>query len=325
MSTTRSQRETLFAAVIAALIFGLASMASGAPSAEQQRQVTEIRTQLTALRAKIAESTAEDARYSGGLIKSLIQSRLATMKLTEALLEQRVASIESGARITFEVPGTTPDLALAGSLEHEIATQKEKIRSVQARSDQYSGGLIKAQIDSTAATMEQTLALLEQRQLVARYGLAMPVKSAGTPLDSGSGASARAPSREASLAQKAGPPISEQVVGVRIIGKRLIDQRYDKFYAIDLELEAIGLDKPARSIKGTLMLRDLFGETKFQIRWTIEQPIAPGEKIAETGSGFKYNRFKADHGWVLSTETQNMVPVFAVESILYADGSRRDF
>jgi hypothetical protein len=61
------------------------------------------------------------------------------------------------------------------------------------------------------------------------------------------------------------------------------------------------------------------------MRWTIDKPIKPGETIEEKGSGFKYNQFIDSHNWVLNTQIANLKATFTVSSILYQDGTRRDF
>ena len=88
---------------------------------------------------------------------------------------------------------------------------------------------------------------------------------------------------------------------------------------------ATGLDKPARAIKGTLNLQDLFGETKMRIAWTINDPINPGMATIEKGRGFEFNQFRDIHRWVRATDQKDMQATFSVKSILYEDGSRKDF
>ena len=92
----------------------------------------------------------------------------------------------------------------------------------------------------------------------------------------------------------------------------------------NLELAATGLDKPARAIKGRVLFNDLFGETRFRLGWTINEPMNPGQVIRTSGEGFEYNQFKDDHQWVVSTAAKDLRVVYEVTSILYADGTRRD-
>jgi hypothetical protein len=61
-----------------------------------------------------------------------------------------------------------------------------------------------------------------------------------------------------------------------------------------------------------------------RVGWTIDDPIGPGDKDVEKGTGFEYNQFKDSHQWVRSTDLADMTASFTVASILYEDGTRLD-
>lgn len=85
------------------------------------------------------------------------------------------------------------------------------------------------------------------------------------------------------------------------------------------------LKKKTRSVKGIMQFCDLFGEPKFQIRVTINDPIEPDQEITTAGVGFKYNQFLDTHKWMLATSLDDMTFRYKVESALYADGTTEDF
>lgn len=118
--------------------------------------------------------------------------------------------------------------------------------------------------------------------------------------------------------------IADEIISVKLSNKRLQKQDYERLILFDAEFKAIGLDKPARAIKGVLCFNDLFGETKLRISWTLNDPIAPGGKITQKGYGFEYNQFQDSHKWVLGTDLKDMTTNFTVNSIIYQDGDRRD-
>jgi hypothetical protein len=93
----------------------------------------------------------------------------------------------------------------------------------------------------------------------------------------------------------------------------------------DAEYTATGLSKPARSIKGVLMFCDLFGDPRFQVRVTIDDPIKPNAKANAQGVGIEYNQFLDTHKWLRSTELSNMTFKFEVETVLYEDGTSERF
>jgi len=253
----------------------------------------------------------------------MIQSRIAAMRVTDALVEQRIKSIETGARMTIEAPSSKPDPGLAASLDSEASAQRLKIEQARVEADRYSGGLIKAQKESTIATMESTLAMLEQKSLISKYGLVLP--SAAAP--SLSAVAATQPNVKAVPSQKATRKVlpQDELLKVRLINKRFTEQKYQKYIFFDIEFLAEKLSKPARAIKGRLNLNDLFGDRVLGIGWTVDRPTNPGESVTESGQGFQYNQFMEKHQWVNTTDLSNMTATFTVESILYQDGTREDF
>ncbi|MCK7628736.1 hypothetical protein MZ018_14215 [Shewanella sp. JNE10-2] len=138
---------------------------------EEQQQVSGLKQELQKVDTEIGIETTELAQYSGGLIKNIKQVRLETLKLTRDIVNQRIQAIESGAKITITVPVTQPSIERATALLSEIDQAKAQLAVAKENASRYSGGLVAALSLSTVATQEQTLAMLEQQYLVAKYGL----------------------------------------------------------------------------------------------------------------------------------------------------------
>lgn len=132
--------------------------------------------------------------------------------------------------------------------------------------------------------------------------------------------SARTAAAPASVAAAVAPPLIE----VRLLKKSLTEQDYQQYLFFNIEYRATGLKKPSLAIKGTLLLQDLFGETKMRLNWTIDKTIAPGQVLVEKGVGFKYNMFNDDHKWAASVEIENMKVAFRPTNIIYRDGTTED-
>lgn len=135
----------------------------------RRMRATSLGTEIADIREQIRLSEEDNARYSGGLVKSLIGARIATMRQTEAMLRQ--ASITPRQ----SVDASSNDALRA--LEEQVADSKAQIARQQIEADRYSGGLIRATSLATLATLQQTLAILDQRRLVLMYGL----QSSGGP------------------------------------------------------------------------------------------------------------------------------------------------
>jgi hypothetical protein len=107
-----------------------------------------------------------------------MSSRVELLKTNEALLSQRVLAIESGAKVTVVTHSTEEDPIRAAQLAAEMEAQTAKLVQARAEANRYSGGLIQAMSLMQAATMANTIAMLEQNHLIAKYGLAAPRKAA---------------------------------------------------------------------------------------------------------------------------------------------------
>jgi len=316
-------RLLLFLSVILPLFF-LPACGNSQPSPEDLQKIQQLQNELEEIRNDIAQSEEQAAQLSGGLIKVLMEARLEILKTNKALVSQRIHAIESGTKITFESNGITPSPEEASRLEQEIQKQEEELRIAKEEAAKYSGGLIAAMKQSAVATQEQTLALLKQRYLSAKYGLALP-KIQQHVNNERIIEKSDASKKSKAIITSENKNKQNKIVGVKLLNKKFTEQEYQEFIFFDIEFKAIELDKPARAIKGTLNLQDIFGDAKFRIGWTINDPMKPGEIIVEHGTGFKFNQFIGSHQWVRATELKDMTVSFTVKNILYQDGTHQEF
>lgn len=140
-------------------------------SPEQKAYVSKLESELVTTKKDIDSANKASSSYSGGLLKALIETRVEILKTNQALLEQRILSVQSRGSTKIETAVTQQDDVLASKLAEEIAQIKSEIKAARDDAAQYSGGLIQVMKLSTVATKEQSLAMLEQRHLVAKYGL----------------------------------------------------------------------------------------------------------------------------------------------------------
>src|SRR6185295_11568327 len=73
------------------------------------------------------------------------------------------------------------DPAVAASLKDEIRSVQAQITAADAESGRYTGGLVKALIESRVQTLRQTLAMLEQRDKAWTFGLRLRYTIDGKP------------------------------------------------------------------------------------------------------------------------------------------------
>ncbi|HGU9824354.1 TPA: hypothetical protein ACNFPD_003460 [Enterobacter cancerogenus] len=139
---------------------------------EQKQEVAALKVELSQMEGEISAAKHIEQQFSGGLIKNLTTARLEVLGTNKALLEQRINAIESGAKIDVVVSGVKPDPELAASIKAEMEDLAVKINEAKTDASQYSGGLIQVLKLSTVATEEQSMAMLQQKYLTAKYGLA---------------------------------------------------------------------------------------------------------------------------------------------------------
>ncbi|MCS4282429.1 hypothetical protein M2396_000694 [Pseudomonas sp. BIGb0278] len=167
--------------VSAALLLLAISITSGCfkneLSPEEKALVDSLRTELKATQSELSDAKAKDATLSGGLMKALVGIRVEILGTNVGLLEQRLNALQSGSPIKQVIQVSSADPELAKKIETEISVLNDDL--VKARTDAaVNGGLVGVMKAAAVATKEQTLAMLQQRYLVAKYGLSLPMPAA---------------------------------------------------------------------------------------------------------------------------------------------------
>ena len=293
-------------------------------SPEQEEKIKMLKSELSQAEKEIRTAESKSSQFGESLIGALVEARLEILKTNRALLAQRINSLESGININIEVIGTKPNIEEAKIIESEINKQEEILKKSQAELSKYSGGLIGAMKHAEVATQGQTLAMLRQKYLILKYGLAflhstIPTKDIVPQR-------VKTKVKDANEMQKFDENnIQNEIISVTLLKKKYAKQDYQDYMFFDIDFQATGLDKPTRAIKGILNFEDLFEEIQLRIKWTIDEPITPGGKHIARGMGFEYNLFTSSHKWVRSTDLKDMKASFTVLSIIYQDGTKRDF
>jgi hypothetical protein len=140
------------------------------------QQTGDIDPDIVDTQAAIKAAEAENALYSGGLVKGLVALRLVTLRQTEAMLQQASKARHAGIALTYTTDGkqflltegAKNELAV---VEQELQSLRTKITAQQATVNRLSGGLVLAMGLSNIATMRQTEAMLDQRRLALKHSL----------------------------------------------------------------------------------------------------------------------------------------------------------
>jgi hypothetical protein len=138
------------------------------------QDTASLAAEITAIDSQITEADATIARYEGGLIRALAESRREALLLLRTIAQARQEAEASGAQIEITVPAVEPDSVRAEQLLGEMAAQQQRVEAAEGEAAS-AGGLIQAVALSRVETEKLTLAQLQMAYLQARYGIAFPV------------------------------------------------------------------------------------------------------------------------------------------------------
>ncbi|MBU2998654.1 peptidoglycan-binding protein [Roseovarius nubinhibens] len=181
-----------------ALVLALWPLGGGA---QEALPLSELRREIAEIDASVSEAEAQKAKYGAGLISTLMEARIETLKLTRAVLENRVAGETGGAQRVIELPVARPDPELADKILAEILAQ-QKIVAAAEKEAQGASGLIGAVTQSRVETEKLSLANLRGNWLAATYGILLPI----TPPVAGESSAQPAPAKTATAQSAAAAP-----------------------------------------------------------------------------------------------------------------------
>ena len=160
-------------AVSTMALVGGAGMLSAEVGPQQAATIDE---RLVVVHAQIARAELEDERATDDSIKMLVAIRLAILRNTEAMLEQKKIALEQGITLTYAVEGAVyrpepPAPALIGRLEAAIAETETQVDVAIATVATHAQGAARSTAAASVATLENTLAMLRQRWYAATYSI----------------------------------------------------------------------------------------------------------------------------------------------------------
>jgi len=176
MKTTLFKSRTILALLL--LFFGCGKI----PSTE------ELDKDISYATKEIEATAAESRKYSGGLIKVLVDVRKEILENTKAILEQKRTGIRRFIPVNYTVDGENYSVPenkqeLLNKIESDLQDLDKKITDTQNEIAKFSGGLIKVMLLAQLATTQNTKAFLEQKLILLKYDIplytVMPSLEAG--------------------------------------------------------------------------------------------------------------------------------------------------
>lgn len=126
---------------------------------------------LEQLQQEIAAAESDVERLEGGSTKSLYDHRLAVLRLSKALLDQRLEALRAGVPVETSLAVTKPNPDQLTEILADIEQAQENLAAAESESARIAGGLAKALAETRVATARQILATLQLAYYRDRYGL----------------------------------------------------------------------------------------------------------------------------------------------------------
>lgn len=165
-------------AVAAALLAGTtiaALYAASGPTSE------ELAGDIAGVEQRIREASDRAAQYNdGSLLRVQVETELAVLRTTRALLDQKRLSWFRGIELRYTISGQEirePSPEAVAEMRSEIARLEGEIDAASAKADQYTGGMIRAMALMEEQTLRVTLAFARQRLVMSRFRMEIPAGS----------------------------------------------------------------------------------------------------------------------------------------------------
>jgi len=296
------------------LFFVLCAMA-------QEFDSQPLQDEIVVLKERIKEARADSEKYTGGLIKVLLDSRTQILEHTKALLEQRLAAGNYRVKINYTVNGkeyVPPDNKdkILKNLGSEASRVTQEMEKAQKEADQYSGGLLQITKLSTVAIRQQQLAMLDMKRCALIYDIplfAFEEVSVTPAVDS----AVSAPSTESA---KESVVEIDSMYEVRLLGKRVFEANYSDHLGFNLLL-INHTKKDIKAVQGLMIFTDLFDTVILRIQITLEKNVPAGQTVMNNDYSMKLNKFISEHNRLETIDIKNLKTRFEIYSIIFKDGS----
>jgi hypothetical protein len=133
----------------------------------------ELDRDRAALAKQISDAKSESEKYSGGAVKAFIDLRIAILITTDAMLQQKRATLFRRISLNYPVnfqqqmPGSSTDLE---SIIAELGQAEKKADASHAKALSYSGGLVQGIALMTAETDELSVSALRLKFYSVKHG-----------------------------------------------------------------------------------------------------------------------------------------------------------
>lgn len=136
----------------------------------------EINEDIKSLDVKIKATHEAVKQYSGGLLAILANVRLETLKATRTMLEQKENGLKRYIPLKYSIDGKeySPPVnkeELLQEINNDLEKLQKDLSKAEIESANYEGGLLGVLSFTQVATIKNSLAFLNQRQLLLKHDI----------------------------------------------------------------------------------------------------------------------------------------------------------
>ena len=163
-------KERIKSTLLIGFMLSLLSACTDIPS------TNDIATDMASVENEINDARKTVSEYSGGLLFILASTRLETLLVTRAMLEQKKSGLKRFISTSYSVDGRkhvppSNKQQLIREIEQDITKLKKQLEEAEMESQNYSGGLIGVLSSTSIVTIKISIAFLEQRMLVLKHDI----------------------------------------------------------------------------------------------------------------------------------------------------------
>jgi hypothetical protein len=131
---------------------------------------------LAHIEHQLKAAADEEAKYTGGLVLTLVQARTEILRLTESMLQAKKLSWLRRVDLTFTVAGQPvqrqpEELA---KIEQDLRDSDRRVAEAESKAQEYTGGLLQGLQLANVATEQITRSQLLLAYYSTKYGLIVP-------------------------------------------------------------------------------------------------------------------------------------------------------
>jgi hypothetical protein len=144
------------------------------PACTDVPSTSVLESDITGIESEINDARKSVSEYQGGLLSILASSRLETLLVTKAMLEQKKTGFKRFISMSYTVDGKgyippSNKLQLLQDMKNDISKLRKQLEEAELENRNYSGGLLGVLSLTNTVAVKVSMAFLEQKMLLLKH------------------------------------------------------------------------------------------------------------------------------------------------------------